>query len=349
MVQKFNSSLLFAENRGRLSGLIKPKKEMITKTPTSGASLFGELIFGFEDSDNSGSIVVTITDIERGEELMTRVFEQSASCEIDIAPLLRRTMHADFDQSRAGFWHPSSRVRHIRVSDSDSLCESYFVAAVECDTDSQLLTSMPRRRLISPGERDEFLLRSVKRVDIMVTYKNGVTMQSGESALVANIPYCYTFTTEDFTGEESEVEITFLLGDNTQERFHYTVVEPIPDSVRVVWLSRSGSVERYTFPIVVSRRESQSSQWVAPLDSEAVMHSAEYAQRLTLMSALELSPTLEALAQIGTSPFVAIEGIGGEYVEVESLPEEFTTTPSSTVGTISVTLKQRVKHLKLWS
>lgn len=322
---------------------------MITKMPDNGSSFFSELICEIEDTEQMGLIELTVEDIDNGEVLSRRRFENVASCMIDLAPLLRRTMRPDFEQSRGGFWHPSYRVRHIRVSCGDEKCERYFIAAIDPSSEGQPLTSMPTRRVISRGESDDILLGSVKSVSQTVTYKNGVSLTSGSSTYVSNIPYCYTLTTDDFTGQESKVELLFTLGDDSQCKIEYMVVDAPLKGVRVAWLGRGGSVERYTFPVCVEQGESQSSQWLQLERGEGRFMGAEFAKKITLHTALELAPTLEAIAQIGTSPFVAIQHSQNEYIRVEPLSVELSYCNQSEVGELQVTLCKPAKQIKLWS
>ena len=278
------------------------------------------------ESDRARTFDIRLTDLQTGELLGTKRFAEVAEAAFDASPIVRHRLHFKPLKSRtSGFMVPEDRrcrvaATAVAADDPDRpvvSAETLFHAGSAESPVPSFATTMPRQRLIAPGEWDELTLLSDEMPQITVTAAG----PAGETRRVYNVVNfhvnLFRLHADDFPDAE-RITVEARAGG----KIEYAVLPAPTGARRIAWRSSAGSIEHYTFPTEAEATLAVSkSRAVGPEGLATVAVAAE--RRLRLRSAYETRETLEALAEIVASPQVWIATDEG-YRPVDVLTETAT-------------------------
>ena len=310
---------------------------IFTRIPQNYASLSGPAVFGFRNDGPARTLDVEIVDARTGVLLAARRFYRAATIEIDVAPVLRRSVGFDPSPAAAtGFRGAEDRCARVflRVEQVESPVRTFL--ACERPAAGVLATDMPAARLLGSGEQEELtLLPGAASVEVTAHADEQATAYR-YAATDDPYPQLFRLCADDFPQARRLTLRVLSAGGAVLSTLRYGIAPPPPGGVRLAWHGRSGAVEHYTFPIVRTLAEEQRRTTAeGALAREFV--AAEGEERLTLLSAYEPKATLRALAAIGTAPRIWIAD-GGIYRRVEVLPAERSIVRHGTLRAMEVTL-----------
>lgn len=178
-----------------------------------------------------------------------------------------------------------------------------------------LLTTMPRERLVAPGECDElsFVHEGPLTVTVTATAADGTSAESHRTA--GGGMHLFRLATADFPGAE---RITVDAGPCGA--VSYTVLPAAEGSVRLAWRTEAGGVEHYTFPVVCEVRVAAGRRRVRRADG-LVSVAATVERRRCVESAWECDAVAGALGGLLFAPQVWCV-CGAEYQPVDVVEEE---------------------------
>lgn len=321
---------------------------LFTSVPDNLSSLCSPLRYTFADEGEPRDLAVEILDVDSGELLFTKRLYQTASGEVDIAPLLRRHLKFDPSAISEGLVRADGRYFRIRVQVEDAQVDRTFLP-FENPFTGVLLTSMPKRRLLARGEKEELFLRpGVSSISLRYQTATGSSARLF-TATEASRPARFGILTENMPEGTQRIEVTIsssLVGIQT---LHYTIIEPPMEGLRLAWVGRRGSIEHYTFPCCERQSEEQTRNEVTLQGGESRLVGATAQRRWVVTSAYEQPEVLEALAEIGTAPQIWYLDAKGEYCPISVLPASRQTLRHGMLNALQFTLCSTVKQLSLWS
>lgn len=294
-----------------------------TRTPEFYAPLGGEALYAFE-SDTPGTFDIRIADAADGRLLGVRRFVDVAEATFDAAPALRRAIRFEPATGGTGISQAPGRqiVADVRAYEGPDATEPVaeadpclLLATRRPATAPALLTSMPRQRLISPGECDELTLLCSRSGAVIVTAQCGRDLTAESYRIPSPGLFLFRVDTRDFPGAEQLTVDTGECGTVV-----YSLVEAPQGAVRLAWRSAAGSFEHYTFPIVGTERVQVAKRRAAGASGEVVVTAAAE-RRWRLVSAYECEETVRVLSELLASPDVRMAE-GDRYTPVSVLTEE---------------------------
>lgn len=281
-----------------------------------------------------------------GQKRFTDVTEAS----FEIAPYLRGLV--DFQlptETSSGIESAADRqlAIYLEAETPDERVQSPLLILRPADEESAkpaLLTTLPRERLLAPGEWDElsFLVGSSPHPLKIVEYRRDGTIHDAVQMLPMAALWCYRVAADDYPEAD-----TLLIDAGTLGTLRYTFLPAPEGSWRLAWQSHRGSLEHYTFPRV-ERVEQTIERNRAYGDKGHLVTSLEREERLILTSALEGEEWMQALAEILVAEHVWLlrEGL---YTEVDILTDEAEIARYGTLRSLTITLRSRLKNDLLWS
>lgn len=206
-----------------------------------------------------------------------------------------------------------------------------------------LLTSMPRERLIAPGESDELTLLADEplAVTVAATRAGGACEVRTYRSAAAGLQL-FRFDTRDFPGAERATVDAGPCGTVA-----YSLL-PAPEGARrLAWRTAEGSVEHYTFPIVRTRRVRVDRERVR--GPEGIRSAAVRVERCTTVeSAYESPAMLGALAGLLAAPQVwAAEPEG--YRPVDIVTGEAVVHRHGTLSSFEATFRSTAETPQPWN
>lgn len=285
-----------------------------------------------------------------GTLLGEKRFADVESVEFDIAPYLRRVTAFELPTTNTSGLETAAD-RHITLyleaETSDQTLRSTLLMLRPSDEAVErpaLLTTLPRQRLLAPGEWDElsFLVGSSPHPLKMVEYRRDGTIHDTTQILPQSALWRYRIAADDYPEAD-----TLLIDAGTLGTLRYTMLPAAEGSCRLAWQSHCGSIEHYTFPRV-ERIVHRIERGRAYGPEGHLTTAIEREERLTLTSALESEEGITALAEILTAENVWLLR-EGSYTEVDILTEEAETYRYGTLRALTITLRSRLKNKLLWS
>lgn len=320
-----------------------------TRIPSDNSPL-GQRVDYTVSSDSTATIDLRISDAGSDALIGVRRFVGVTTATIDVSPYLRGDLRFVPTTGNTGFQTPAGRVRVVKVcamlpGNSASRVEApvrRFIPAGEVVAAPALVTTMPRHRLIAPGECDELTLLIGAGYRVTVTarttegeYSRDYTSESG--GLVV-----FRLDTREFPDVESISVDAGACGVVL-----YTLLAQPRDARRLAWRSEAGSLEYYTFPsersvtVAVKKVRTQGGDGYAAA-------ATEVEQRVVLGSAYETREVLEALAGMVASPEVWLLGPGGaERVDVTT--DTAITHCRGEMGNLEIEIRATKPILLPWS
>ena len=290
----------------------------ISKLSDNFSPLCRGILFGIEtESVEPQSFEVEIIDAMTEEVIATQQLNKVLNVEINIAPYISTFgEYAPTHTSHSALYEAPTAAYRIRIGNVESEDVVVSINAVSCEVLPAIITSQPLLRRISYGECDELLIMAEYGdvVEATISADNGEMLTLESHITTAPLRLC--ISTEDFGKDIQTMDIRLTCNGEEFGQLHYDVVVARKGAVRLAWLSESGAIERYTFPIShTSKREVEKSYIRTCNGPQAI--SGKTAVELSVASRYEPSATVEALAEIVSSPKVWIEGVGGDFMGVE--------------------------------
>ncbi len=284
---------------------------MFINIPNNFSSMWGELIYEYNSTDES-DILIEILDTESEETLGVKKFYSSSSAQLNLAPILFETSLPEASQLQfsstitAACGFPS-----VALSDGDTSCEvRTFTFADSTISAPAALSSMPENRLLCKGERDIITIIAEDLAQLSYTI-TATRLSDGESVTLQKDSYSissqalqHTISADSFSATYQALYYTLYSGGEAIASRNYTLSSEATTGYRVAWLSKRGSIEHYTFPVVEEQNYLSSG-----------------ATTRTLRSAYGTAEEVEALSEIISSPCVWRVS-GDEYSELEILTTE---------------------------
>lgn len=293
-----------------------------TQIPPQYAALGSELRYVVEQ-EAAADIDLRVHDEISGTLCGAKRLAATTVADVDIAPMVRRTLQFTPTTGTTGFHTAPGRTAVIRVeagpagsgSTEATALSRTFIPGEGPATAPAIRTSMPLERLIPEGACDELSLLTDGDCAVTVSgwAAGSATAESFREAGAGL--HIFRLDTGDFPGCETLTVDAGACGTLT-----YTLIPAAQEAVRIAWRSGAGSVEHYSFPVVRSTALRVSKQRAEGVDGVLVT-AAESLRETVLESAYETPEVLEALAGLLLSPEVWILR-NGEYVPVDVRSDE---------------------------
>lgn len=205
-----------------------------------------------------------------------------------------------------------------------------------------LLTAMPCVRLISPDESDELTLFTDGACTVTVTAQAGESTTAETYRTTTGGLHLFRLDMRDFPEAESLTVDAGACGTVA-----YTVVPSAPDAQRLAWRSSAGGIEHYTFPI--ERSETLETSKKRAYGAEGHLAATTGSERHTLLvSAYEPRATVEALAEILSSPAVWLAGETG-YIPVDVITDKAVLHGHGAVTCLEIAIRPKRKTRMPWN
>lgn len=320
----------------------------ITSTPKDFTPIYKGLIFSVE-SDEIADLEVKILNAESEEVVGTKRFTEVTEAVIDIAPYIARyaAMREPIVGSSRLEELPSDSYYIIVTDGQNSETSESIIVSSNLDTPQQgVNTVMPLPRNIAYGEQDDVRLQaptlSTVVAEAVSDRGESLTLEllSGSGAVVLHL------STEDFNPLTKSITVTIYFNDILNRSFTYNIIPQYGGSQRVAWVSQSGTIERYTFPVIDSQELTVTRHAVS--DSQSRKQIVRYSTRrtYTLNSECENNETIESLSAIIAAEKVWFEN-GGELTEVEVEQSSVVTHNFGKVGSVSLTFAEQREEVVL--
>ena len=289
----------------------------INKLSDNFTPLSEGIYFGIETEEETPTdLIVEILELSTGEVVATQLLRNVLSATVNIAPYMEHfVQRAPSSHRQTAFSEAPTAGYKIRIDGIES--EEIIVSINRCkiDTTPSLITSFPKRRRIACGESDEVVIISGKGNKIYAEIES----ESGEMLNYEYLPTSeasiLTISPDDFEREAKAFDMVIYCAGKVLGTLCYVVTQPLKSAVRLAWISESGAIERYTFPTSYKSTLSTEKRSIMTNEGLCTAH-CRAKQIISLCSRFESCTTIEALAQIATSPRVWIEH-NGHYQPIE--------------------------------
>ncbi len=286
---------------------------MFTNIPNNYSSMWGEIIFEYASTTDS-DIVINIYDTQTSDQLGVKKFYSTSSAKINIAPLLFDSIFPSPQLSNTNLVNnPSVGFARIKLEAGGEASDQLtFTYAKEQVTPPAVLSTMPKERMLYSGENDQIVVIAPAGTTISYAlhlYPIGSEVSSNPIYGICSTDggvRLFTIHADQYNGLYGAAKIVFSCDGEEFGTIDYTLSAESSTGYRVAWLSSQGSIEQYTFPIIVSKLR-QSSDVVTK----------------SLRSAYGTEDEIEALSELVSSAKVwHADSSGGTYTAIEVLTTE---------------------------
>ena len=258
------------------------------------------------EADMPQDVMVEVVDVSADEVVATQCLREIREAEVNIAPYVK-PLTAQEPLRSATTMFADAPVKHYTIRNDEAVAEPLAVSVnrvqVEC---SSVVTAMPLSRTIAYGETDELLIfaepESTIEVNIVADTGEEITMEyitmSGAATLC--------ISTKDFGKKVRDIEVVLLCNGVEFCALQYRIIPLRKGALRLVWVSDCGSIERYTFPVVVKSQRKADREFIDTIEGCRVVRTTTESI-ISVKSHYEPRATIEAIAQVLSSPRVWIE------------------------------------------
>lgn len=196
-----------------------------------------------------------------------------------------------------------------------------------------LLTTMPLCRMIGPAECDELTLLTAGPIRVAVTARSPYSDTAEVHRIQSAGLHLFRVDLGDFPDAE-----TLTVEAEACGTVCYTVVPPPEGACRLAWRSRAGSIEHYTFPVVLD-----TTVRVVRQRATSTGGAARWKERTTtLRSAYEVREVLEPLSEILSAPQVWLLE-NGSYTAVEVASDQATVQRHGAMSCLEIVLRSKTR------
>ena len=265
------------------------------------------LFFGIDTENSTPSdVMVEILDATTDEVIAVQQLRSIISAEVNVAPYLKRFSEYVPSSDMTGFKEAPTRACAIRVGNmvSEPLLISTNNSIVATPS---AVTTFPDSRYLALEERDEVLLL-VEENDNLVA---NIRTDSGDSldleyTTTAGAVVLTIYSMDFDTMYSSTIDVDIMCNDRHLISLHYSLTANHKESCRLAWISESGSIEKYTFPIVAKKEYKSNKLHIDGHDNRRIVCTTSESE-LALISRYEPRAIIEPLSQVISSPRVWIE------------------------------------------
>ncbi len=282
---------------------------MFTTYPSSGESLWNQLIYSYELSSAS-DVELTLTNSVGGSDSYIKKLYNIDEVSVNAAPLFRySSMPTPSVRSSNVYAATDGYAAVVATCEGESTTKSIFTLSKQTVDYGNLMTSMPLDRIIAEGESDIIRIFTSPNEPVYVEVYAVDSSAELEPELVAQYRMIdshegvleLVFECPEVEREQLEM---YIYHSQTYNTLNYTITKPyqIGESIRLAWLSSAGSIEHHTFPIVKSKSLNRDGAYT-----------------YTLLSAYAPESYIMAIAEIVSSAMVwIVEDDEYRRIEVES-------------------------------
>ncbi len=321
-----------------------------TTIPDQYASMRGELVYAFSGAAGPDA-VLQLHDERSGQLLGSKALYGATQGQLNLGPLVRSHFDPVPSTGSSGFYPGISRtIRAYATVDGVASAVRTFTAADRTLTPPEVATTLPLHRLIAYGESEEITccLPVAYRIEVAGnTMMRPVSYDYTPADAVGELSV-FRLDTTDLPAETTHFTVRIVADDREVTRIEYTLTPHCAGGYRLAWLSRAGSIEHYTFPVVRRRTiqvTKESFEGIAGGRRDGVIVCEE---QVTLRSAYEPAAVIAALAEIVASP--RVWRVEGElYEEVAVRPAEQTVQQYGSLRCVELTIVPKPKTRERWS
>lgn len=287
--------------------------------------------------------------LSSGVLLGTKRFVNAVSVSFDLAPYLRGQLRITPSAKEAtGVVVATDRQLMLYLeaeSASEQITSAPFIVrpALQTETPTALLTTLPTERLLSPDESDEllFVSHTPQPLKVVVRGRDG-SVRIDSHIIPGSGLFRFTLRGADFADADQ-----ILIDGSPTGSIRYTMIPAPEEACRLAWISERGSLEKYTFPLVerVTCRVTKNRSYGA--EGYAVQRT-ESEEQIHLRSALEGDEMLSALRGLLSAEQVWMRTAEG-FVPVDLLSEEADIHRHGILSSLSLTIRPTRKNTTLWS
>ena len=257
-------------------------------------------------TDDPHDVMVVVVDVSADEVVATQRLREIRSAEVNIAPYVK-SLTAQLPIRSATTMFADAPVKHYTIRNDEAVAEPLAVSVNRAAVESpSVVTAMPLSRTIAYGEADELLIfaepESAIEVNIVADTGEEVTMEyittSGATTLY--------ISTKDFGKKVRNIAVDLSCNGVEFCALHYRIIPSHKRSLRLAWLSECGSIERYTFPVVVKSQRKADRESIDTIEGRRVVRTMTESI-ISVRSHYEPRATVEAIAQVLSSPRVWVE------------------------------------------
>lgn len=239
---------------------------------------------------------LSVVDADSRDILATLRFVNAAFLSVDIAPYVRRHLDARPLGLKTSLQTAEERLMNVVVEVDGTQSEVRTFTLHTLDGLPRIISARPFERNIAAGEYDELPLYAPKGGRLTITGHKGGT----RSITLPPADYIFYHTFSPDTSPSSDAWRVLFSSDGREDEIIYTLVRRSGRSVRIGWLSSTGTIEQYTFPTIRRHaRTAEKSRFYAA-DGWTLTDIADE-ETLLLESDHEPRATIESLGEILTA------------------------------------------------
>lgn len=223
-------------------------------------SPIGDGIIFFATSDYPTDMMVKICNAQTDSVVGSKMINGVTEAIIDIAPYLesidqeRIALPSDCKMTKA-----PTKQYYVIVQDATQSVVSEVVTVSNNQlriSDMVVASAMPNVRKISYGECDDINIVVPKSTDVKVTIESdtGQKLEFLDSTDQTGDIFRVHISTTEFEQWVSSLNVAIYFNDIIVETIRYNIVARGEMSVRLAWISLYGSLERHTFPQILSHK-----------------------------------------------------------------------------------------------
>ncbi len=234
---------------------------MFINIPEDYSSMWGELTYHFTISEPR-NLLVEIINGKDDSIIAVKKFYSCAEIKFNIAHIIRQNILPEPTSGETGFSIADLGFINVYVRIDSIVSESrtFILAHERPSTFPTLLTTMPEGRVLHPSESDSLLLitdlgnRSTARLTAVARDTSTHNNYTADYYTLSRNAEFHTFTVnaDEFNTDYQSIEVTITTADQGRREIYYTLTPPNlkQNGYRVAWLSKEGSIESYTFPLI---------------------------------------------------------------------------------------------------
>lgn len=303
---------------------------MVINTPSNYSSMWEELTYTYSN-ETAEDVVVQIIDSRSSEVIGVKKLYSCDNFSLDIAPLIFDSMlpqprvvsNTLLDVvSSSGFPKIALKVG------STTTAASGFTYATEQVEAPSVLTTMPQQRMLYAGEFDSIWVTSTEGLMGTFTVKGyssddgSLKVSEGYSCGSSDLGAILHLCADAYNSTCDSLIVSYLEGGEAVKTINYTLLPEPSSGYRLAWISSSGSIESYTFPIVSDISRSSSGKLCK-----------------TLRSAYGSREEIEALSEI-TNSLVTWRVDEDGYTQISVEPSEQPIIQDGALAIITLKIEQ---------
>lgn len=290
----------------------------ITKISNDFTPLHKGILFGIDtETEEPTDLLVEIIEGTDDKVLARQRLRGVTKSQINIAPYIERAKEHTPSQIRSSnVFNIPTTTHRIRIGNvvSESITTSFNTDIV---TLPSIVSTMPYSRRIARNEIDELLIMANAGDSISVAITTSTNDGFNFRLNATTGAVLLSIYPADFDADSCNMKVVVSCNGQSIGAIHYDIVPSFANSTRLAWISERGSIERYTFPVVVASQYLADKRSIRTTKGNQVVSSTTQ-HTISVSSRYEPHATAEALTYLTSSPRVWIEDESG-CTEVEVL------------------------------